>query len=81
MSLHIELKDETEGEHVETSDFFFDRIGEPVPVKSTGNVGDDSKLYELDSLPALPLAVSERSQLIFVAHSSGKQNNNTRMCC
>ncbi|KAK4758135.1 hypothetical protein SAY87_019436 [Trapa incisa] len=66
MSSCIELKDEKEGDCVVTSDFFFDRIGEPVPVKFTDGY---SETYELDSLPSQPLAVSERFQLLFVAHS------------
>ncbi|XP_031399504.1 nuclear pore complex protein NUP214 isoform X1 [Punica granatum] len=71
MASLVELRDETEGEHVETCDFFFDRVGEPVPVKPTKGGDDDSKLYELESLPSQPLAVSEQFQLVFIAHTSG----------
>lgn len=72
MALTIQLKDEVEGENVETSDFFFDRIGEPVPVKPAKGGDGDSKLYDPGCLPSQPLAVSERFQLVFVAHSSGE---------
>ncbi|XP_048139528.1 nuclear pore complex protein NUP214 isoform X2 [Rhodamnia argentea] len=67
----IQLKDEVEGEHVETSDFFFDRIGEPVPVKPAKGGDGDSKLYDPGCVPSQPLAISEQLQLVFVAHSSG----------
>ncbi|XP_039159792.1 nuclear pore complex protein NUP214 isoform X2 [Eucalyptus grandis] len=73
MAPTIELKDEVEGELVETSDFFFDRIGEPVPVRPTGGGGGGGgpELYDPGRLPSQPLAVSERFRLVFVAHASG----------
>ncbi|XP_056175988.1 nuclear pore complex protein NUP214 isoform X2 [Syzygium oleosum] len=71
MAATIELKDEAEGEHVETSDFFFTRIGDPVPVEFPGGSGGDARPYGPGRLPSQPLAVSDQFQLVFVAHSSG----------
>ncbi|KAF8035351.1 hypothetical protein BT93_C1397 [Corymbia citriodora subsp. variegata] len=75
MAPTIELQEEDEGELVENSDFFFDRIGVPVPVRPAadggGGGGGGPELYDPGRLPSLPLAVSERFRLIFVAHSSG----------
>ena len=64
--IRIELDEELKGEQVGTTDYFFAKIGEAVPLKA-----DDAN-YDLESLPSQPLAVSERFRLIFVAHSSGK---------
>ncbi|EXB53601.1 hypothetical protein L484_005150 [Morus notabilis] len=61
----IEIDEEIEGEQVGTSDYFFERIGEPVPIKPSP-FGFDSQ-----SLPTQPLAVSERRGLVFLALSSG----------
>ncbi|XP_039159909.1 nuclear pore complex protein NUP214 isoform X2 [Eucalyptus grandis] len=70
MAPTFEVKDEVEGEHVEASDFFYDCIGEPVPVRPTGGGGGGPELYDPGCLPSQPLAVSERFRLVFVAHPS-----------
>ncbi|KAE8672042.1 Detected protein of unknown function [Hibiscus syriacus] len=64
MGKQLEIKEEKEGEHVETKDFFFEKIGEPVPVRSDFQ-------FDLQSPPSKPLALSQRLQLLFLAHSSG----------
>ncbi|XP_059429559.1 nuclear pore complex protein NUP214 isoform X2 [Corylus avellana] len=61
----VELEDEIEGGNVGTTDYYFDRIGEPVPIKP-----HDSN-FDAESPPSQPLAVSELRGLIFVAHSGG----------
>lgn len=61
----VELEDEIEGGNVGTTDYYFDRIGEPVPIKP-----HDSN-FDVESPPSQPLAVSELHGLIFVAHSCG----------
>ncbi|XP_022945173.1 nuclear pore complex protein NUP214 isoform X1 [Cucurbita moschata] len=61
----IALEDSYEGEHVETNDYYFEKIGEPVPVKLNDSIFDPG------SPPSQPLAVSESFGLIFVAHLSG----------
>ncbi|XP_012474185.1 nuclear pore complex protein NUP214 isoform X1 [Gossypium raimondii] len=66
MGSRLEICEENEGEHVETQDFFFEKIGEPVPVKSQ----PDSQ-FDLQSPPSQPLVLSQRFQLLFLAHSSG----------
>ncbi|XVF78578.1 hypothetical protein PTKIN_Ptkin14bG0145700 [Pterospermum kingtungense] len=67
MSRRIEIEEEEEGEHVETRDFFFEKIGEPVPIKSQS----DSQSFDLQSPPSQPLALSQRFRSLFLAHSSG----------
>lgn len=67
----VELREDIEGDCVDTSDFFFDKIGAPVPVKPSKIGDDDCALYDPESLPFQALAVSERFRLIFVAHPSG----------
>lgn len=64
-STHVALEDSYEGEHVETNDYYFEKIGEPVPVKLNDSIFDPG------SPPSQPLAVSESFGLIFVAHLSG----------
>nr|XP_023903530.1 nuclear pore complex protein NUP214-like [Quercus suber] len=63
----IELQDEVEGECVNNTDFYFDQIGEPLPIKPS----DSDPIFDLQALPSQPLAVSEHHRLIFVAHSDG----------
>nr|KYP50091.1 hypothetical protein KK1_028167 [Cajanus cajan] len=57
--------EEVEGEVVGTTDYFFVKIGEAVPLKAS-----DSN-FDVETLPSQPLALSERFRLTFVAHSSG----------
>ncbi|OMO81074.1 Nuclear pore complex protein [Corchorus capsularis] len=66
MASRLEIEEEREGDQVETTDLFFDKIGEAVPVRSQ----KDSK-FDTESPPSQPLAVSQRFQLLFLAHSSG----------
>lgn len=64
----IELEGEDiEGEHVETTDYFFDKIGKPIPILKHHT----SPLYQLENPPCRPLALSDHHRLIFFAHSSG----------
>ena len=65
----IELQDEVEGEFVNNTDFYFDQIGEPLPIKPSDS--DSDPIFDLQALPSQPLAVSELHRLIFVAHSDG----------
>lgn len=60
----IEVEEEIDGEHSETTDYFFERIGEPVPIKP--------KPFNFDpqNPPSLPLAVSELHGIVFLVHSS-----------
>lgn len=63
----IEIEEEIEGGRIESNDFFFDEIGESIPI-----IRDDDSQFDLQNPPSLPLAVSQLShQLIFAAHSSG----------
>ncbi|GMI89125.1 LONO 1, embryo defective 1011 [Hibiscus trionum] len=66
MGKRLEIGEDKEGEHVETKDFFFEKIGEPVPV-----ISQPDSLFDLQSPPSQPLAFSQRLQLLFLAHSSG----------
>ena len=71
----IELQDEIEGECVNNTNFYFDQIGEPLPIKPS-NFDSDSDfdsdpIFNLQALPSQPLAVSKLHCLIFVAHSDG----------
>ncbi|KAJ0249958.1 Nuclear pore complex protein NUP214 [Hirschfeldia incana] len=61
----VEITEEVEGDRVGTTDYYFDRIGEPLRIK------EDDAQYDLDSPPSQPLAISERRGLVFIAHSSG----------
>ena len=63
----IELQDEIEGKCVNNTDFYFDQIGEPLPIKPS----DFDPIFDLQALPSQPLAISELHRLIFVAHSDG----------
>lgn len=57
--------EELEGEVVGTTDYFFVKIGEAVPLK------DSDSNFDVEALPTEPLVVSECFRLTFVAHSSG----------
>lgn len=61
----IPLEDAGEGEQIVRNDFYFQKIGKPVPVK----LGDS--IFDPESPPSQPLALLESSGLIFVAHLSG----------
>ncbi|CAA7015464.1 unnamed protein product [Microthlaspi erraticum] len=60
-----EIEEEVEGDRVETTDYYFERIGVPLCIK------DDDAQYDLDNPPSQPLAISERRGLVFIAYSSG----------
>ncbi|CAN6693609.1 unnamed protein product [Malus baccata var. baccata] len=59
------VEEEVEGEHVESADYIFKRIGDPLPITP-----HDSSLDPRGS-PSRPLTVSEKHGLVFVTHSSG----------
>ncbi|XP_060973660.1 nuclear pore complex protein NUP214 isoform X1 [Cannabis sativa] len=61
----IEIDEELDADRICSTDYFFDRIGEPVPLKPP------PFNYDLKSLPSQPLALSEFHGLIFLALSSG----------
>ncbi|KAK7357242.1 hypothetical protein VNO80_16526 [Phaseolus coccineus] len=57
--------EEVEGEIVGTTDYFFAKIGEAIPLKSS------DFNFDVEALPLQALTISERFRLTFVAHSSG----------
>ncbi|KAM1752926.1 hypothetical protein ACFX1X_005581 [Malus domestica] len=59
------VEEEVEGEHVESADYIFKRIGDPLPITP-----HDSS-FDPRGSPSRPLAVSEKHGLVFVAHTSG----------
>uniref|UniRef100_M4EPY1 Nuclear pore complex protein NUP214 n=1 Tax=Brassica campestris TaxID=3711 RepID=M4EPY1_BRACM len=61
----FEIIEEVEGDRVGTTDYYFDRIGEPLSIK------EEDAQYDLENPPSQPLAISERRGLVFIAHSSG----------
>lgn len=61
----VEIEEEVEGDRIPTTDYYFERIGEPILIKE-----EDSQ-YDLENPPSQPLAISERRGVVFVAHSSG----------
>ncbi|KAJ4723997.1 nuclear pore complex protein [Melia azedarach] len=67
MATRFEIEEDTEGDHIQTTDFFFEKVGESIPIKPDV---EDSQ-FDLQNPPSLPLAISQRSRLLFVAHSSG----------
>lgn len=62
--------EEVEGEIIGTTDYFFVKVGEALPLKSSDSV------FDAETLPSQPLALSERFRLTFVAHSSGQNELN-----
>lgn len=61
----VEVEEEIEGDHFDTTDYFFERIGEAVPVKP------QPFHFDPQAPPSQPLAVSELHGLVFVALPSG----------
>ncbi|KAF3449046.1 hypothetical protein FNV43_RR09770 [Rhamnella rubrinervis] len=61
----VEVGEEIEGDRSDTTDYFFERIGDAVPIKPQPFNFDPQKP------PSRPLAVSELHGLVFIAHSSG----------
>ncbi|KAK7247325.1 hypothetical protein RIF29_42206 [Crotalaria pallida] len=64
--IRIDVEEELEGEIVGTTDYFFSKIGDSLPLKA-----NDSSAFDTQTLPSQPLALSQRFRLIFTAHSSG----------
>ena len=67
----IELQDKIKGKCVNNTDFYFDQIGEPLPIKPSDSDSDSDPIFDLQALPSQPLAISELHCLIFDAHSDG----------
>ena len=63
----IELQDEIEGECINNTNFYFDQIGKPLPIKPS----DSDPIFDLQALPSQPFVVSEIHRLIFDAHFDG----------
>lgn len=61
----VEIEEEVEGDRVESTDYYFDKIGEPICIK------EEDAQFDLENPPSQPLAISEGHGLVFVAHSSG----------
>uniref|UniRef100_A0A7N0THU9 Nuclear pore complex protein NUP214 n=1 Tax=Kalanchoe fedtschenkoi TaxID=63787 RepID=A0A7N0THU9_KALFE len=61
----IELDDVSEADRIESDEYIFDKIGASVSLAP----GDSP--FDPYALPSQPLVVSERLQLLFVAHSDG----------
>ncbi|XP_010552295.1 PREDICTED: nuclear pore complex protein NUP214 isoform X2 [Tarenaya hassleriana] len=61
----VKIEEDLEGDHVDSTDYYFERIGEPIPIKQ------DEGQFDLENPPSQPLAVSERRGVVFVAHTSG----------
>ncbi|XP_071719698.1 nuclear pore complex protein NUP214 [Rutidosis leptorrhynchoides] len=62
----IEIEQEIEGDQTPTNNFSFSKIGEHISITS-----DADFKFDVNSLPSCPLAVSQRFDVIIVAHSSG----------
>lgn len=61
----VEPADYKPGDTFASDDFIFRKIGEPLPLKSSGSD------FDLRSAPVQALAVSDRFRLLFLAHSEG----------
>ncbi|KAL9233598.1 hypothetical protein vseg_008572 [Gypsophila vaccaria] len=61
----LEIEEIIDGEHVETDDYFFRKLGDSIPLTSNDAV------FTSEFVPSKPLALSQRFGLIFAAHSSG----------
>ncbi|VAH42037.1 unnamed protein product [Triticum turgidum subsp. durum] len=65
----LDLSDEVEGEMDGTTDFVFRLVGDPIPVLPPASA--PLPLFDLQSPPARPLAVSDRHAAVFLAHPNG----------
>ncbi|XP_037475722.1 nuclear pore complex protein NUP214-like [Triticum dicoccoides] len=65
----LDLSDEVEGEMDGTTDFVFRLVGDPIPVLPLASA--PLSLFDLQSPPARPLAVSDRHAAVFLAHPNG----------
>ena len=66
----LDLSDEVEGEEDGTTDFVFRLAGDPIPLLPT--TSSPLPLFDLQSPPSRPLAVSNRRAAVFLAHPNGK---------
>ena len=48
----IELQGEIEGECVNNTDFYFDQIGKPLPIKPSDFDSDSDPIFDLQALPS-----------------------------
>ena len=71
----LDLSDEVEGEQVATTEFVFRLVGDPIPVLPTAS--SPLPLFDLQSPPARPLAVSNRHAAVFLAYPKGKSRRIT----
>ncbi|TVU37188.1 hypothetical protein EJB05_10491 [Eragrostis curvula] len=65
----LDLSNEVEGDQDGTDDFVFRLAGDPIPVLPTA--AHPLPLFDLQSPPARPLAVSDRHAAVFLAHPDG----------
>nr|BAC79599.1 hypothetical protein [Oryza sativa Japonica Group]BAD30983.1 hypothetical protein [Oryza sativa Japonica Group] len=65
----LDLSDEVEGEEDGTTDFVFRLAGDPIPLLPT--TSSPLPLFDLQSPPSRPLAVSNRRAAVFLAHPNG----------
>ncbi|KAF0907579.1 hypothetical protein E2562_018386 [Oryza meyeriana var. granulata] len=65
----LDLSDEVEGEEDGTTDFVFRLAGDPIPLLPT--TSSPLPLFDLQSPPSRPLAVSNRHAAVFLAHPNG----------
>ncbi|KAF8749334.1 hypothetical protein HU200_012663 [Digitaria exilis] len=68
-SRELDLSDEVEGDQDGTTDFVFRLAGDPIPLLPTDSA--PLPLFDLQSPPARPLAVSDRHATVFLAHPNG----------
>ncbi|XP_037475647.1 nuclear pore complex protein NUP214-like isoform X2 [Triticum dicoccoides] len=65
----LDLSDEVEGQRDGTADFVFCLVGDPIPVLPPASA--PLPLFDLQSPPARPLAVSDGHAAVFLAHPDG----------
>ncbi|XP_020150868.1 uncharacterized protein [Aegilops tauschii subsp. strangulata] len=65
----LDLSDEVEGQRDGTTDFVFCLVGDPIPVLPPASA--PLPLFDLQSPPARPLAVSDGHAAVFLAHPDG----------
>lgn len=68
----LDLSDEVEGDQDGTTDFVFRLAGDPIPLLPTD--AHPLPLFDLQSPPARPLAVSDRHAAVFLAHPNGSES-------
>ncbi|KAI3524559.1 hypothetical protein L1887_03218 [Cichorium endivia] len=70
----IKVEEEIERDQIGTRNYCFSKIGEYVPNKCDADFN-----FDMESLPARPVAVSERFGVIFVVHSSDMERIKKRL--